>query len=174
MKGMLLRPELGDNLLVVMDNCPACLEMLGAVASNLPRLNHRYFTLLHCCPAIYWEHGGGTDPETRHEIDAVWESEEDEYSLTRQYFDQACHILQQAGVPPSHILTTAAVDNNSVIDATMAELRRGKYTGVIVSSDHHDIINRLHARGLTDIFRRIPKVAAWEIDNESFTRTANP
>jgi hypothetical protein len=173
MKGMVLRPELGENILVVMDNCPTCLEILRVVASSLPRVNYRYFTLLHCCPTIYWEHGGGTDLVTQHEIDAVWQAEEDEYNLTQQYFADARRILQDAGVLVSHIRSTTASGEDSLANATMAELRRGHYSGVIVSSDHHDIINRLHARGLTDMFRRIPKVAVWAIDTEGLTQTAN-
>jgi hypothetical protein len=171
MRGVSLRPELGENLLVVMDNCPACLEILRMLVSNLPRVNHRYFTLLHCCPTIYWEHGGDSNPETRREIDAVWKAEEDEYNLTQQYFDQASRVLQEAGVHVSHIRTAAPVEVDSLADATMAELRRGQYSGVIVSSDHQDIINRLHGRGLTDLFRRVPKVAVWAIDTEAYTST---
>jgi hypothetical protein len=53
------------------------------------------------------------------------------------------------------------------------ELRRGNYSGVIVSSDHHDIVNRLRGEGLTNIFRRVPKVAVWAIDTEAFTQTEN-
>ena len=172
MTGMSLRPELGTNLLIVMDNGPVCLDILRMVASNLPRVNHRYFTLLHCCPTIYWEHGGEVSPETRREIDAVWEAEEAEYRLTHQYFADARRMLQEAGVPEAHIRTITAVEQESLVDATVAELKRGQYSGVIVSSDHHELVNRLLGRGLTDLFRHIPKVAVWAIDTEEFTQTA--
>jgi hypothetical protein len=129
--------------LVVMDNCPACLEILRVVASSLPKVNHRYFTLLHCCPTIYWEHGGGTDPETQHEIDAVWQAEEDEYNLTEQYLDESRRILQEAGVADSHIRTITAVEADSLVAATTLELRRGTYSGQRLQSGQL-ILRHLH------------------------------
>jgi hypothetical protein len=66
-----------------------------------------------------------------------------------------------------------AVEEDSLTDATVTELRRGNYSGVIVSSEHHDLVRRLLNRGLTDILRHVPKVAVWAIDPEAFTATAN-
>jgi hypothetical protein len=173
MNGMSLRPELGENVLMVMDNCPACLAILRMVASSLPKVDHRYFTLLHCCPTIYWEHGGDADAAAMREMDAVWQAEEDEFNVTEQYFARARRILEDVGVPAAHIRAVAAVKEDSLAAATIAEVRRGHYSGVIISRDHADIVNRLLGRGLTDIFRRIPKVAVWAIDSETFAALEN-
>jgi hypothetical protein len=173
MREILVPPELGENLLVVMDNCPECLDILRTVVTSLPNAQRRYFTLLHCCPPIYWEHGGGSDDDTQRNIKAVSKTEAQEFRQTRQYFDKASDILQEAGVPDSHIHTTTAAEQESLIDATMAELRRGKYSGVIVSRQHSEIISRLRGGGLTDVFRRIPKVTVWAVDTEELARTGN-
>lgn len=173
MKRVLVTPNMGDDILVVMDNCPTCIDMLRRVCSRLNQLDRKYFTLLHCCPAIYWEHGGNADANMQQQIDAVWQAEEAEFNQTQYFFEQAKQVLQEAGVPASHIYTTTASNKRGLLDATMSELKLKTYSGVIISSIHTDIINRLYGRGVTDIFRRLPKVTVWPIDTEALAEVAS-
>jgi hypothetical protein len=138
--------------------------MLRQVVQRLPSLHNRFFTLLHYCPTIYWEHGGSDDVEIEETIRRIWQMEEDELNLTQQYFDRMIAILREAGVPMSHIYTRTAIQGNNVVDATLSELRRDTYSGVILSSDHRDIIDRLQSRGLAALLRWTPPVAIWAID----------
>lgn len=167
MKELPAPPKLGESILIVMDNCPACLDMLKLVISRLPRLNERFFTLLHCCPYLYWEHGGADDPDNQRYLETVEQAEAEEFRQTQQYFEQASAVLQAAGVPKSHIRTQATTEASSPLEAVMAELRQHEHTGVIISSRHADVINRLRGQGVTDMFRRRMNVAVWALETET-------
>jgi len=158
--------ELGQNILMVMDNCPDCLDILRNVVARIPGIASKSFTMIHCCPTIYWEHGGGENPEAQRDAKAVIETEVTELKTTRLYFDLASSILKSAGVPESQIHVKASLEN-SLVDATMTELWQGCYSDVMVGSQYTDIINRLERRGLTDRFRLIPPVRVWTFDTES-------
>jgi hypothetical protein len=165
--------KLGQNILIVIDNCPACLAMLRQIVSRLPQVAHRFFTLLDCCPPFYWEHGAGPAEEVRHEIIAEWQAEDAAFRLTRQYLEEAQCILQAAGVPASHIQLRTAIAEGRLIDAITEALRHGTYSGVIINGQHADVVRRLRGQGLTDRFRQIPKVTVWAIDTVALNETAH-
>lgn len=159
-------PKLGNKILILTDNCPACLDLLQTILPSMTNLAQTRFTLLHCCPPTYWEHGGGQQPEVAQEMQVVWETTEQEFRTTEWYFKQATQILLKAGVQEHHIDAVKDPDHDSLLDAAMAELNKHSYTGVILNARHTDLISRLEHRGITDVFRKIPDVAVWAIDEE--------
>lgn len=156
-------PELGQDILIVMDSNPDYLEMLRVAIPRLHKGSQTLFTLLHCCPAIYWEHSGDADTAKR-EAGDVWKAEQSQLERAKQCCEEVKAILHDAGIPDSHIRAIRAMGEEKLVDATVAELRRGCYTGVIVASYHTDIVDRLLGRGLTDLFRTLPKVKVWALD----------
>ncbi len=153
-------PQLGDNILVVVENAPRFLAELRAVTASLPSLPTTFFTLMACCPPRYWEHGGADNPDDRQEIEAAWKEEQADTLRAEHYLDQAKTVLEVVGVPAAHIDTLIAVDDDDLLAATMHELKQTQlhYSGVIVSEQHDEIVNRLLKRGLTDLFRHVPHV----------------
>ena len=153
-----------------MDHVPGFLDALQAVVSTFPDITYKSFTLLCCCPTRYWEHGGADGPDVRSAIDAVRDVREAQHRRIEHCLEQARAMLQNAGVPASHILSKTETGVDSLMAATMAEVRDHFYSGVIITSYHDDIVNRLRGGGLTDIFRRIPKVEVLVIDMENLIR----
>jgi hypothetical protein len=169
MKTIFRPPELGQSILIVMDTHPDSLEMIKTAMTYLPDLVHRSFTLLFCSFPRYWEHSGSEDPEVQHEIDAVWDEEEHEFARIDEYMETAKSLLIAAGVPHYHIFTRRAFLHESLIYAALMELKQCQYSGVIVNNYHEELVNRLRARGLTDLFRYIPKVTVWAINTPSLS-----
>ncbi|HEX2908361.1 MAG TPA: hypothetical protein VHO69_15925 [Phototrophicaceae bacterium] len=157
-------PQLGHNLLIALENNPNCLNMINIIVAEIPRLQDRFFTLIHCCPTIYWEHGGGEVQEVRQTAGSVYAAEKKEFQATRDYFVQARAVLEAAGVSPSHIQIKTAVDQNSLREATVLELKQGQYSGVILAKCHASIASRVRGQSIMDIFRQIPRVTVWEIE----------
>jgi hypothetical protein len=151
-------PQLGQSVLVVINGAPGFLTAFRVTITLIPEISHRFFTLLCCCPPYYWEHGGADSPDVRQEIADMWTAQEKAHDRARHCLDAARAILCAAGVPDSHILAKIATEKNSLIAATMAELGQQRYSGVIISRHRHDILNRLRRKGITDIFRKLPKV----------------
>ncbi|MCB9452899.1 MAG: hypothetical protein H6672_15775 [Anaerolineaceae bacterium] len=151
-------PQLGRSVLVIMDGAPGYLEAFRVSISRIPEISRKFFTLFCCCPTYYWEHGGADSPGVLQEIEAVWAAKESESDHARHCLDQARAILHNAGVPDSHILSKISAKKDSLMAATMSELGQSQYSGVIISRYRHDIINRLHRKGITDVFRSLPKV----------------
>jgi hypothetical protein len=156
--------HLGQNILIVMESTPSFLDALRTFVVSLPQVTDTFFTLLCCHPTQYWEHGGADNPEVQEQIEKAWKAEDEEFDRAKICLDQARAILQDAGIPVSHILTKTALEVDSLVTATMHELSQRHYTGVIVSRYHTDIVNRLLRKGLTDIFRAIPQVEVWALD----------
>jgi hypothetical protein len=166
-------PQLGLQVFVITDNNSAFLNGLHTALSMLPDASKKYYTLHHCCPPIYWEHAGGPSQEARQEAREMWEAEESTLQRTQRFFDEVSEQLQQSGIPADHIRRHLSVNVDDPLKAVLTELEHGGYTGVIVSSFHHDLVSRLHGRGLTDYFRHIPKVEVWALD-ESILGAAEP
>ena len=158
-------PQLGQNILVVMDNNPGSLDIVRAIASYLPQIAQTSFTLLCFCPMHYWGHGGEESEGLNLFMRDVYEEEERDFDLADERLLQAKSILLEAGVPSEHLQTRIATED-SLIEATMAELRRCQYSGVVVNHTQGDIVNRLLRRGITDIFRQIPEVEVWAVNPE--------
>lgn len=155
--------HLGQNVLVVMESAPRFLDTLRSVVVTIPQVSEKFFTLIGCCPPRYWEHGGADNPEVREEIANAWREELAEAHHAEECMARAQAVLEAAGVPKSHVSTKLAVDAE-VTPAIMRELRACRYTGVIVSRYHGDLINRLMKKGVTDVFRQIPTVEVLAID----------
>lgn len=155
-------PELGQYILIVMDNHEPCLNMLRSIAEVMPGVASRYFTLIHCVPALYWEHSGSSSEEAAQ----VWQKETQEFRMTQGYFDKARAILEQAGVPAGHIRTITDVDAADTAAAVLKELRQHIYTGVILSCKHGHLVNRLTGRAVFNWFRsQLPDVTVWVPDS---------
>lgn len=159
-------PQLGQKILVVIDHSPDFIHTLGAVAADLPQLADTFFTLLCCCPARYWEHGGADSLEEKRQVARAWQGETDEIDFAGRCLERAQAVLHDAGVPVEHILTRISTEADSLIAATMSQLGQGQYSGVIVSDHHDNIVNRLLRKGLSDAFRYIPKVEVWVIETK--------
>lgn len=157
-------PQLGDKILIVLENAPRFLDELRAIIATLPTLTNTFFTLMACCPPRYWEHGGADNPEVQQEIVQAWLTETTEHTHAETCIDQARATLTACGVPADHIDTLIATDEASTLDATLHELKRAHYTGVIVSAGHEEIVHRLHKDGLTDLFRHVPKVTVRTLE----------
>lgn len=157
-------PALGARILVVMDNCDSCLEMLQMLTEALPNMAERRFTLLHCIPTVYWEHGGDSGEEGAKLIRKMGE---EAFRTTEAYFDQARSILIESGVPAGSIQTVTDCQSSDVTQATLTQLRLLPYSGVIVSHQHHHLVNQLTGRSLLRWLRRgIPNVTVWVVDEE--------
>lgn len=155
----LTRPDLGDHVLIVMDNCDSCLEQLSTLEQNLPNIASRRFTLLHCVPPTYWEHGGDGDAESQQ----IWKAEDREFQLTDDYLNRARMALEDCGVPASQI-QFALHTCGSTREAVLKQMQRSTYSGVILSDRHHDLADLLSGRSLFGWFvRRRPGVTVWEM-----------
>lgn len=169
---MQIAPQLGHQVLIVTDASPTFLDTLHRTVTCLSQTTDMVFTLLCCCPTHYWGHSGEGCPELKRYIEALWEEEESEFNLAQECLDCTKSILEEIGIPTAHIQNKIATED-SLITATMAELKLGDYTGVIVSATHYDIVNRLLGRGLTDVFRKIPNVQVWAIDPKTVRQAQN-
>lgn len=164
MNTRLAPPQLGDHILIVLDLDPTFDQALRTAIAQIPHIDQPLFTLLCCLPVHYWEHGGADNPDVVHQIKKAWNEEEEEQDDAEFYLDQANAILKQAGVPETHIVKTVSSNEDSVISAVMHELKQGFYSGVILSQQHEDIVNRLMRRGITDTLRHIPHVGVMTLD----------
>ncbi len=156
----LTRTDLGDRILIVMDNCDSCLEQLSTLEHQLPNIASRHFTLLHCVPPTYWEHGGDGSAEAKQ----VWEAEDREFNLTDDYLNRSRVALEDCGVPASQI-QFAVHTCSSTREAVLKQMNRASYSGVILSDRHHDLAELLSGHSLFGWFmRRRPSVTVWEIE----------
>jgi len=151
--------RLGQNILVVMESTPAFHEALRAYVAALPEVERRSFTLLGCCPPRFWEHSGGESADVAEQARQMQEAKRQDFNRVEQCLEHAASLLREAGVPAERIAQRVVTGHEQMLPAVMAELRRVRYSGVIVSAYHTDIINRLERRGVTDLFRSVPQVA---------------
>ena len=161
-------PEnLGYNLLLITNNHPACLDMVRTVVQQLGELELTTFTLFHCCPPAYWEHGGGDEEALRQDQTTVRQREENARTKTAYYFEQSRAILQDAGVPADHIRTKRVTDADNTVEAITRELRVRSYSGLIVGPCHRDLASWLRVRRFLSLLRNdLPQFAIWVIDPE--------
>jgi hypothetical protein len=155
--------ELGSQVMIITDNNSTFLDWLRAAISRLPEAGEKFYTLHHCCPAIYWEHGGPSQ-EARQEARLAWNAEESSLARATHYFTHVTTLLREFGVPADHIRTHLSVEEDDPIKAVVDELERGKYSGVILSGYHHDLVRRLQGRGLRGLFRHHLDVVVWALD----------
>jgi hypothetical protein len=158
----LVPPELGQNILIVLDECPACLDMVYVIVGGLPALAQRKYTLMYCCALFQIEDEMmARVPDAMHEAFGTLEAEEHEFQLAQQYLYQATDILHAAGVPHTHIRIARAIGADSLVGAIATELGQGGYTGIVVRQHHHDMVNGLQIRGIMDTYGQIPGIVMW-------------
>jgi nucleotide-binding universal stress UspA family protein len=163
--------NLGNNLLVAMDNAASSLYMVRVLARLLPDHKRIRITLMHYLAPIYWEHAGIDSPEDEEalENEEEWvEAEEEKEELeTDFYFKQATAILERAGVPSRAIRTRLHFDENSVSEAVLTELQDGLYTSVVMGRQHHDLLAGMLGGPVTDVLRQHDEdIAVWVIEDE--------
>lgn len=157
-------PELGTHILIVMDLCESCLSNLRQMVATMPGATSRQFTLIHCIPAVYWEHGGDTGIE---EARRIWQDDEKVFQNTGSYFKQAIETLTQGGVPRHYIHVVTDCESSDITQAVLKQLRTRPYTGVIVSSNHNDLVSLLSGRSIFRWFiRHTPDVTLWVVDKD--------
>mgnify|MGYP005850069485 CR=1 FL=1 len=159
--------RLGNNILVVMDSTPAFHDALRATVAALPEVERRSFTLLCCCPPRYWEHSGGEPQDVAEQARQMREAKRQDFDRIGRCLDHATKLLGEVGVVEERITPRVVTGHDQILPAVMAELRRIRYTGVIVSDYHTDIINRLERRGVTDLFRSVPDVAVEVLETRA-------
>jgi hypothetical protein len=164
-------PQLGNQVLIVIDEDPRFFEALHSAVLRLSDLAHVFFTLICCCPTHYWGHPGDDTPELKRYIDELHTEEEGEFDHAGSCLKYGEAILREAGATPDHILAKISTED-TLMNATVTELRNGRYSSVIISSRHYDVVNRLQGQGITDIFRHLPEVEVWAIDSEKRTSYA--
>ncbi|MBK8021161.1 MAG: hypothetical protein IPK19_06930 [Chloroflexi bacterium] len=122
-------PQLGSYILVVIDSSPGFFDALQTAVSRLPDIDRTFFTVLCCCPTRYWGHVGDSTPELKRYIDSLLEEEEAEFAQAEHCLGRARTILEDAGAPSDQILTRTSAED-SLLSATMDELKKSQYSGL--------------------------------------------
>ena len=157
--------DLGNDLLVAVDDTPGSLEMIRVVASALPDPAHTEITLMHYLAPVFWEYGGGNAEAARYMDEQAHEKEHEEQRLTQRYFDKATSILAKEGVDPKHIHTELNWSADNVAQAILSELQAGKYTGVVIGRDHHHALSRLLHLDPAHVLRRHAEdIVVWVVE----------
>ena len=154
MKRPLTPLELGTNILIVLDECPACLDMLQTIVAYSGDMPQKDITLLYCCSAF------------ASDLTNDWTAEERQSQLEEQYLYQATDILHAAGVPTSHIHIARAIGEKCLAGAIAMELKRKSYTGLIIRHHYHPVAHQLQHRGLMDEFGRIADIDVWAMPTD--------
>jgi hypothetical protein len=157
-------PELGQNILIVLDECPACLDMVYMIVGGLSDLAQRSYTFIYCCELFQSEDEMTTRvSEMMQKAFGTLEAEEREFQLAQQYLYQTMDILHAADVPDTHIRIARAIGADSLVGAIATEFGQGGYTGIVVRQHHRDMVSGLQCRGIMDTFGRIPGTVIWVI-----------
>lgn len=163
MHASIIPPQLGQTILLLMNDTPHFIDTLREALRNLPGIAHKQFCVLFCCPTRYSEHAGGDDPENKMAIADLWNQEERDFRLAEEQLARARAVLEESGVDAASISTKVAVED-SLLEAAVAELKQGGYSGVILTQAHREIAHRVLGKGITDVFRNVPQAAVWMID----------
>jgi nucleotide-binding universal stress UspA family protein len=162
--------KLGNKLLIAMNNTHASLTTVRAVAGQLSDPAHTEIKLMHYIAPIMWEYGGGDSSwaleELRREEEQIAEREHREEQSANHYFEEARSILQNVGVPSSHIHTEIAWEGWDVPDAIRKELAAGNYSMVVIGRHHHNTLKRLLGLSLADVLRRhVGDITVWVVED---------
>ena len=166
-----MKPHLGYRVLVVMERDPASPGLIQAVVNHGSDLTKRHFTLLCCCPAMYWEHGGGASTagaiQVAQELAQVDAHYERATEIANEVLTTAANMLREAGVREDHITTRTCFEADSLIEAIYRELRAQIYSTVVIDQRQRKAIRRLTKRGIWKWFLPyIPEVDVWAVDVE--------
>jgi transketolase len=167
-KALLNAPaNLGNSLLVAIDDTPISLTTIKEIAASLPDPEHTDVTLMHYLAPVYWEYGGDDLATAQILEKAAWINEYKEEQQTERYFAQAESILAAAGVTASHIHVKEEWDAADVAEAILQELQEGAYTTVVIGQHHQHYLAELLGRDLASILRKHTEhTIVWAIENE--------
>jgi transketolase len=159
--------NLGNSLLVAMDDTPMSLTTIKEMAASLPDPAHTEVTLMHYLTPIYWEYSVGNPAAARVLAEAARVRTHKEEQRTEQYFAQAQTILAAAGVSATHTHLKEEWEAADVANAILQELQEGVYTAVVIGQHHHNSLAELLGRDLASILRKHTEhTAVWAIENE--------
>ena len=160
--------DLGNHLLVAMNDDQDSLELVRRVAQYLPDPAEMEVTLIHYLAPMVWATGiGAIDGEMlAYDWDQIAKLEKMEADLTEEMFAQARDILQEAGVATVHIhAKTTPVPFPSVTREVLDALEEGLYSAVVVGRHHHHALSRLLSRDPgTVITKRARGVTVWVVE----------
>ncbi len=159
--------DLGNSLLVAMDDTPMSLTTIKEMAASLPDPAHTDITLMHYLAPFYWEYGGDNLAAARILAEAGQARARLEEQQTREYFAQAQAILAEVGVAATHTHIKEEWEAADVTDAILQELQGGVYTAVVIGQHHHSLLAELLGRDLASILRKHTEhTAVWVIEIE--------
>jgi transketolase len=160
--------NLGNHLLVAMDNDPDSLELVRYMAQRLPDPADTDVTLMHYLAPMFWITGAGTGEMYRYDWEQIRKLEEMEATVTDEYFSEARVILQESDVAAVHVHTQKNWESvPDVARAVLDELANGVYTAVVVGRHHHHALTRLLNRDPGDILTKLAKdVAVWVVKQD--------
>lgn len=168
--------NLGNNLLVAMDDSPGSMTMIRELASLLPDPTHTEVTLMHYLAPVYWEYGGGNQETATLLEKQVWEWERNEEQLTEQYFEKAQDVLQHSGVAATQIHAKENWDARDVANAILCELEQRAYTAVVIGQHHRSILDRLLSLDLATTLRNHTNedTVVWVLEEHAPDKNQNP
>lgn len=157
--------NLGNNLLVAMDDSPVTLTTIEQIGRRLPEPARTEVTLMHFLSPVYWEYGGGDLATAGLLEQAAWLQERQEEKLTEAYFAQAREILANAGVSATHIHTKEEWNAADVANAILQELQQGAFTAVVIGQHHHTLLSDLFGGDLASVLNEhAPGIVVWTIE----------
>jgi transketolase len=166
-RAVLQSPDnLGDHLLVAMDNDQDSLDLVRHVAMRLPDPAETEVTLMHYLAPVVWITGIGEADMYQYNLELMSKIEEAQTTVTDELFAEARNILFEAGVAAIHIHTKKKRDFalNMARDA-LDELSSGVYTAVVVGRHHHHALGRLLRYDLGQILtKRAKGVTVWVVE----------
>jgi hypothetical protein len=157
--------DLGNSLLVAMDDKPLGLATVEQIARWLPDPTRTEVTLMHYLSPVYWEYGGGDMGTAKILEQEAWTQELEEQHLTETYFAEAQDILRNAGVAATHIHAKEEWDADDVADAILSELQQGAFTAVVIGQHHHNSLAELFGYDLASILHKHDAgIVVWTIE----------
>ncbi|MFL7840255.1 MAG: transketolase [Candidatus Promineifilaceae bacterium] len=157
--------NLGNSLLVAVDDTTSSLAMIVQLALSLPDPAKIEATLMHYLSPVYWEYGGGDSATANILEHEALAQELAEQHLTATYFAQAREILENAGVAATHIHVKEEWDANDVAGAILSELQQGAFTAIVIGRHHHNSLARLFGLDLAAILHKhAPDIVIWTIE----------
>ncbi len=160
--------DLGNHLLVAMNDDQDSLDLVRHVAECLPDPVETEVTLIHYLAPMVWVTGigDGDGAWLAYDWDQVAKLEKMEADITQEVFDQARDILQKAGVATVHIhAKMKPVPFPSVTRAVLDALEEGLYSAVVVGRHHHHALTRLLSRDPgAAISKRARGVTVWVVE----------
>jgi len=161
-------PNLGNHLLVAMNNDQDSLNLVRYIAERLPNPGNTEVTLMHYLAPLLWMSRTGEGEMDFYDWKQIQQMEELEATITQESFAKALIILQEAGAAAVHMRTKRHWESiPGLVRAILDELSDGRYTAVVVGRHHHHALGRLLKRDPGIILRKRAKgVAVWVVEQD--------